>query len=151
MNLQRSALLTEESSGHKYEGRALTLTGGKVLKVQRSAYGNGAIAVSVTLVSSPLENASGMSSTTYKADCLFPIDLESRVNSLKPGQNFTATGIWERNRLVNCVWQADHPKYSGNRRSDLREREKREKEFLEWFILMIVIISIVYQLMTGKF
>ncbi len=132
------------AAGRKYEGRTLTLTGGKVLKVQRSAYGNGALAV--TLVSSPLENASGYGSTTYKADCLFPMDMEARINSLKPGQNFTATGIWERNRLVNCVWQADHPKYSRNRR-----REWNGKDAWFWFVFTIIVLSCIYHVLYGNY
>ena len=132
------------AAGRKYEGRLLTLTGGKVLKVQHSAHGDGAIAV--TLVSSPQENASGYGITTYKADCLFPMSLESRVNSLKPGQNFTATGTWEHNGLEKCVWQADRPKYSGNRR-----REWSYKDYLFWFFMTIAAICCIYQLLTGNF
>ena len=138
IDIMRSFKRNPVLARNKYEGRTLTLTGGKVLKTARSAYMGGAI--SVTLVSSPADN------TVYKVDCLFPLSMEQRVNSLKHGQNFTATGTWEGNRLINCVWQSDYPKYSGN-----KHRKLRDKDYWFWFVMTIAAICCIYQLLTGKF
>ena len=130
------------SAGRKYDGRALTLTGGKILKVTQSGYGNNSLVVS--LLSPPAETDSGMTSTTYKVDCYFPESLKYKIDTLKPGQSFTATGTWENRRLINCVWEAGCKKHREH-----GSREWSDKDALFVLALIIVIIGLIYQFITG--
>ena len=132
------------AASRKYEGKTITLTGGKILKVTQAGYGDNALVVSLL---SSAEKISGMMTTTYKVDCYFPSSLQDKVNTLKTGQNFTATGIWRNRRLVNCVWHSEGTKRF-RQKAHRRSEWSKDKAFFFWIAIIIAAISIIYHLIT---
>ncbi|MBQ4432421.1 MAG: DUF4145 domain-containing protein [Synergistaceae bacterium] len=96
----------------KYKGKRMTITGGRVFKVERSGSFEGGFVVS--LLSRPSDK-SAVIRTVHKVDCYFPARMEDKLANLKPGRNFTATGTWQGKKLTNCVWKAE-----GKRRNFFR-------------------------------
>lgn len=132
------------SAKKKYEGRPMTITGGRVLKVKRSEYGEDAFIVS--LVSSPVNN-SALMSTVYKADCYFPLKFESQLSTLTPGKNFSTTGTWQGGKLKNCVWKAE-----GKRRNIFtrRDSEYGEPSLMQRILTILFIIAVVLWIIFGR-
>lgn len=116
---------------NKYEGRTLTLTGGKVLKV--TPMGN---EFSVSLVSSPADN------TVYRVDCVFPARMEPQIRTLKPGQFFTATGTWRGRNLMDCVWDSGRPQKTRQRSRRWTWRDRLAPIYIILFIIMAIIFLI---------
>ena len=132
------------SAGRKYEGRQMTITGGHVLKVKRSAYGEDAFIV--ILMSKP-EDKSAVMSTVHKVDCYFPLRLEERLSTLTPGKNFTATGTWQNGKLKNCTWKTEGKRRNifFSRRRDgekhsVRKWRFKEKLLFAWLIICLILV-----------
>ena len=133
----------------KYNGRTLTLIGGRVLKVQSSNEGN-----IVTLSSAEVYDKKSGIGVKYQVDCYFSSE---RVKALKPGQNFTATGIWKRNKLINCVWITERPAAERNvtytpenrpQRKRTRKMRLKDKILAVWLILGLA--AFIYVLLFGN-
>ena len=132
------------SAGKKYNGRHMTITGGRVLKVRRSQEGENAFVVS--LLSSP-ENVSAVMSTVHKVDCYFPLSLEERLSTLTPGKNFTATGTWHGQKLKNCTWKSE------GKKRNIFSRKKYD-EAKSWYVnkifLPLLIIAVILAVLFGN-
>ena len=116
---------------NKYEGRTLTITGGKVLKVAQT--GN---EFSVSLVSSLADN------TVYRVDCVFPASMEAQLRTLKPGQFFTATGTWRGRNLMDCVWDSGRPQRTKQRSRRWTWRDRAALIYIIIFIIIAIIFLI---------
>ena len=119
----------------------MTITGGRVLKVKR-----GEDSFVVSLLSTP-ENVSAVMSTVHKVDCYFPLKLETRLMTLTPGKNFTATGTWHGQKLKNCTWKSE------GKKRNIFSRKKYD-DAKSWYVnkifLPLLIIAVILAVLFGN-